>query len=194
MSILADEFDRSLGQRVRVEREGRGWSLTDLSERAGVSRAMIHKIERGESSPTAALLGRLCGAFGFSVSTLIARAEAGTERLSRRADQPVWVDPETGYRRRHVSPATAPVELVEVELPPGARVAYPAAAFAFMRQMIHVSEGSLTFLEGDTARTLGGGDCLTLGAPADCIFFNETEAPCRYLVILLKSERKAAGG
>lgn len=36
---------------------------------AGASRAMIHKIERGESSPTASMLGRLSGAFGISMST-----------------------------------------------------------------------------------------------------------------------------
>lgn len=193
MSILADAFDKSLGLRVRAEREGRGWSLTELSERAGVSRAMIHKVERGESSPTAALLGRLCGAFGFSVSTLIARAEAGPERLARRADQPVWVDPETGYRRRHVSPAAAPAELVEVELPPGARVAYPAAAFTFQRQMLRVGCGVLTFSEGETVHRLEPGDCLTLGAPADCVFLNDGKDPCRYLVILLKGEHRLAG-
>lgn len=189
MSILADEFDRSLGLRVRAEREARGWSLTALSERAGVSRAMIHKVERGESSPTAALLGRLCGAFGFSISTLIARAEAGSERLARRADQPVWVDPETGYRRRHISPATAPAELISVELPPGARVAYPAAAFAFQRQMLHVTDGALTFVEGETTHRLEVGDSLTLGPPADCAFLNEGSEPCRYLVVLLRADR-----
>lgn len=193
MSTLTDDFDQSLGLRVRSERERRGWSLTELSGRAGVSRAMIHKVERGESSPTAALLGRLCGAFGFSVSTLIARAEAGAERLSRRANQPVWVDPETGYRRRHVSPAFAPAELIEVELPPGARVAYPAAAFAYLRQMMRVTEGTLTFVEGEATHRLDTGDCLTLGPPADCVFLNEAMETCRYLVILLKSERGAAG-
>ena len=189
MSTLADGFDRSLGLRLRIEREGRGWSLTDLSERAGVSRAMIHKVERGESSPTAALLGRLCGAFGFSVSTLIARAEAGTERLLRREEQPVWVDPETGYRRRQVSPISAPAELVEVELPPGARVAYPATAFAFLRQMMRVTEGTLTFTEGETVHRLEAGDCLALGPPADCVFLNDTKATCRYLVVLLTGGR-----
>ncbi|MCL7708626.1 helix-turn-helix transcriptional regulator, partial [Enterobacter kobei] len=75
---------------MRVERETRGWSLSELAERAGVSRAMIHKIERGESSPTATLLGRLSGALGLSMSTLIARAEMNEGRLLRFADQPVW--------------------------------------------------------------------------------------------------------
>jgi transcriptional regulator with XRE-family HTH domain len=80
---------------------------------------MIHKIERGESSPTATLLGRLSGAFGISMSTLIARAEMQEGKLLRFADQPVWHDPQSHYLRRHVSPRSdLPIDLVQIELPP----------------------------------------------------------------------------
>ncbi|MFA7415343.1 MAG: XRE family transcriptional regulator [Rhizobium sp.] len=189
MSNLSDNLDRCLGERIRTERLARGWSLSDLAARADVSRAMIHKVERGESSPTAALLGRLAGALSLSVSTLIARAEANGRRLLRRGEQPVWVDPETGYRRRLVSPVVdMPLEIVSVELPPGAAVPYGAAAFTFIRQMIWVLEGSLTFIEGEAVHHLSMGDCLALGAPADCIFRNDTDRPCRYAVVLLKSD------
>ena len=50
---------KSLAKRVHIEREARGWSLADLAKRSGVSRAMISKVERGEASPTAALLGQI---------------------------------------------------------------------------------------------------------------------------------------
>ena len=56
-----------LAQRLKAEREARNWSLAELAERSGVSKAMISKIERDEVSPTAALLGRLSGAFGLSL-------------------------------------------------------------------------------------------------------------------------------
>jgi len=72
---------QSLAARIALEREARGWSLADLAERSGVSKAMISKIERAEASPTAALLGRLSGAFGLTMSTLLARAERGGGRL-----------------------------------------------------------------------------------------------------------------
>ncbi|MEN3348873.1 MAG: hypothetical protein V7632_2508, partial [Bradyrhizobium sp.] len=51
MSIIEDNADASLGRRVRAEREGRGWSLAELAGRAGVSKAMLSKIERAEASP-----------------------------------------------------------------------------------------------------------------------------------------------
>ncbi len=88
---------------------------------------MIHKIERGESSPTASMLGRLSGAFGISMSTLIARAEMQEGKLLRFASQPVWHDPQSHYLRRHVSPRSdLPIDLVQIELPPGSDVPMPA--------------------------------------------------------------------
>src|SRR5689334_13346294 len=90
-----DPLDTLLAARLRREREARDWSIARLAETSGVSRAMISKIERGEASPTAALLGRLSGAFGLSLSTLLARAEADGSggRIARVAEQSVWTDP-----------------------------------------------------------------------------------------------------
>jgi transcriptional regulator with XRE-family HTH domain len=182
-----DDIDARIGARIRLERESRGWSLTELAGRASVSRAMIHKVERGDSSPTAKLLGRLSGAFGLSMSTLMARAEIGEGRLLRRADQPTWTDPDSGYQRRHVSPASdLPLDLVEVSLPAGAAVPMPASAYAFVNQLIWVLEGELVFVEGGTRHEMAAGDCLELGPPADCLFRNDGDRPCRYAVAVLR--------
>lgn len=182
-----DDLDIRIGARIRAERESRGWSLTDLSERALVSRAMIHKVERGESSPTANLLGKLSGAFGLSMSTLMARAEMQQGRLARHADQPVWTDPDTGYLRRHVSPRTdLPMDLVEVTLLPGTEVVMPASAYAFQRQLIWVLAGNLVFGEGPVLHDMQAGDCLELGPPTDCLFRNPSALPCRYAVLVLR--------
>jgi transcriptional regulator with XRE-family HTH domain len=56
MSMIIDDPAPRIANRIRVEREQRSWSLADLSERSGVSRAMISKIERNEASPTATVL------------------------------------------------------------------------------------------------------------------------------------------
>lgn len=180
-------MDKRIAMRVKVEREARGWSLNDLAERASVSRAMIHKIERGDSSPTANMLGKLSGAFGLSISTLLARAETKQGRLLREADQPVWQDPETSYIRKHISPRSdLPFDIVKVTLPAGKQVPMPASAYAFLRQLIWVLEGELTFVEGDVTYEMKEGDCLELGPPADCIFRNATNQSCTYAVTLLK--------
>lgn len=186
MNNIIDTLNQRISGRIRLERESRGWSLTDLAQRAGVSRAMIHKIERGDSSPTATLLARLAGAFGISMSTLIARAEAPSGRLLRYADQPLWRDPQSHYLRRHISPHTDfPLDLVQVELPPGSDIPMPASAYAFTRQLIWLQQGELVFLEGEVRHEMRAGDCLALGPPNDCHFINESQAICIYLVVLL---------
>lgn len=147
---------------------------------------MISKVEREEAQPTAVLLGRLSGALGMTLSELVARAE-GQGRLARFADQPVWVDPETGYRRRAVSPsAGGATQLVEVELPPGARVPYPADSYRFVEHEIWVIDGTLHFEEGNTEHVLSAGDCLQLGPPADCAYSNRSQKTCHYLVVLTR--------
>lgn len=183
-----DDMDRRIGARIRAERESRSWSLTQLAARAGVSRAMIHKVERGDSSPTASLLGKLSGAFGLSMSALLARAEAAGGQLLREANQSVWTDPGTGYVRRQISPTSdMPVELVRISLPAGAEVPMPAASYAFIRQLIWVLDGDLIFLEGTVRHALHQGDCLHLGPPADCVFRNESAHACTYAVVVLRN-------
>lgn len=189
--MLDDPLQILLAARIRREREARGWSLAELAAASGVSRAMISKVERAEASPTATLLGRLSGAFGLTVSALLARAESdgGARRLARAVEQEVWTDPETGYVRRQLSPPGAEPELVHVEMPPGGRVAYPASSYTFMRgHCVWLIAGRLTIREGATKTALWPGDCLAfdLSAPQDREYENASDAPCRYLVSLAR--------
>jgi quercetin dioxygenase-like cupin family protein len=98
----------------------------------------------------------------------------------------VWIDPETGYRRRAVSPVGGLLELVEVELPPGAHVSFPASSYTFVHHQIWVLAGQLRFHEGETVHDLSPGDCLQLGPPTQCAYQNRTRRPCRYLVALTR--------
>jgi transcriptional regulator with XRE-family HTH domain len=188
-SIKASRLDvgPALAARVRLERTSREWSMDELAKRAGVSRAMISKIEREECSPTAVILGRLSGAFGISMSTLLANAESDSRRLLRCEEQQVWTDPGTGYVRRAVSPvAGAPLQLVEVELPPRTKLTFPASAYRFLHQQIWILSGRLSFREGTTEHDLRKGDCLQLGSPVDCTFENPSaSAACRYMVAVI---------
>jgi transcriptional regulator with XRE-family HTH domain len=202
MSTIVDERD-AFGERLRSERQGRGWSMDQLAEASGVSRAMISKIERGESSPTAVLLGKLSAALELSVSELLtgtrlgdgqepAAAQpplaegTGTGRVRRAADTPQWRDPDTGYLRRQISTAGFPAAVTEVTLPPGAHVPYPAAAYAFIAQLVWVLSGQLTLTDGAARRVLAVGDTFELGQPRSREFRNETAEECRYVVVVTR--------
>lgn len=187
---MRDDRDWQLALRLKTERELRGWSLAELAARSGVSKAMANRIERGECSPTASLLGKLSAAFGLTLSQLLARSERGRSMLAPRAAQPAWTDPETGFVRRTLTPEggpPTPLELVWGELPPGAAIAYPAAAYAFTQDhQVVLLEGRLRFTQGTQMDELAPGDCLRLGPPADCIYENPGPDPCRYIVALIR--------
>jgi transcriptional regulator with XRE-family HTH domain len=188
MAITVDNSATQIARRLRLERDVRGWSLAELGGRAGVSKAAISKIEREEVSPTAVILVRLANAFDLTLGGLLLRAEVDGERLSRAVDQPVWRDPETGYRRKQIfRRPDHPVEIVQVELPAGQRVVLPASSYAHIRQAIWVQTGELAIIEGGERHVLSAGDCLGFGPPCEVTIANETAAPCTYLVVLARS-------
>lgn len=180
-------LDQRLAARIAAERETRGWTVGELADRSGVSRAMISKIERGTARPTASLLGRLSAAFALPLSNLFAKIEGEPSRVATAEGQAIWRDPRSGYIRRALSPpGDALLQLTHVELPARARVAFPAGTYAFIHQQIWVMEGVLTFHEGPIVHRLRTGDCVTLGPPGDCEFENATAKRCRYLVAVVR--------
>jgi transcriptional regulator with XRE-family HTH domain len=190
MATIVDDTGTRIARRLRLERDARAWSLADLAKRASVSKATISKIEREEMSPTAVILVRLAGAFDLTLAGLLLRAEDNgeRERLWRAIDQPVWRDPDTGYLRRQVfSRPDHPLEMIQVELPPGQRVVLPASSYAHIRQAVWVHQGDLVILEGGERQELGTGDCLGFGPPSEVTLANETAASCSYVVALVRS-------
>jgi transcriptional regulator with XRE-family HTH domain len=188
MDIIIDNVEEQLARRLKLEREARGWSQADLAGHSGVAKASISKIERGEMSPSAGLLVRLAAAFDLTLAGLLLRAERGEGgRLTRAADQPVWRDPATGYRRRQIfSRSDHPLEMVHVELPPGKTVSFPAWSYAHIRQAVWCQSGQLTVREGGQRHDLKPGDSLGFGAPSEVTFANEGAQPCAYVVGLVR--------
>ena len=177
-----------LATRLRDLRAENGLTLDGLAERTGVSRSMISLIERGESSPTAMVLDKLAAGLGVTLASLFAEKDsAGASPLAHRADQRVWRDPDSGYLRRNLSAPSfpSPIELVEVVLPAGARVAYDTGHRAsVVHQQIWMIEGEIDLTLGDDTYRLGAGDCLSMRLDRPTIFRNHSERPARYLVAL----------
>ncbi|MBA3038237.1 MAG: helix-turn-helix domain-containing protein [Rhizobiaceae bacterium] len=187
MESMDEQFEKTVAVRLKTLRTERGLTLDQLAELSGVSRAMISRVERGEASPTAALLARLCSALGVSLSVFFATAGREASPLARRADQPVWRDPESGYLRRVVSPSGlgARVDVVEVEFPAGAEVRFPGQqASRSQSQHVWLFEGEMELTVGETMHRLSAGDCLFMNVGDVHGFRNPTDKPARYAVII----------
>jgi transcriptional regulator with XRE-family HTH domain len=183
-----DPVEERIARRLKARREELALTLDALAERAQVSRAMISRIERRESSPTAAVLGRLCAGLGITLSNLMAGIEGTTSALLKARDQPAWRDPASGFQRRALTPAAtgSPVEIVHGTLPPGARIEYPALSPPTYDQHLVGLTGTLTFASGTTPYRVSAGDCLHCALDLPHSFANEGSRPCSYLVVIAR--------
>lgn len=185
-----------IARRVKEFRTARGWSLDELAARSGVSRAMISRIERRTSSPTAGLLAKLVDALGVTLSALMTPPRAEGHAINRRDEQMQWQDPASGYGRRLVSPPGPgdEAEILAIDLPAGARVAYPAAQRMHYDQQVLVLQGQLQVWVGAELVDLGPGDCLRMPLDEPHAFVNPTRRPTRYLVVVRGSAGLAQEG
>ncbi|OXS33437.1 helix-turn-helix domain-containing protein [Streptomyces sp. XY006] len=183
-----DPVDTRLGLRLAELRAEHGWSLGELAERSGVSRSTLSRAERAETSPTAALLNRLCAVYGRTMSQLLSEVEAAPAAVVRAADQPVWQDRASGFDRRSVSPPHPALrgELVEGCLTAGADLAYDRPPVPGLEQHIWVLEGSLEVTAQDTAHRLGAGDCLRMRVWGPTRFRCAAPEGVRYLLAVVR--------
>jgi transcriptional regulator with XRE-family HTH domain len=178
-----------LARRLRDLRRERGLSLESLAERSGVSRSNISLIERGESSPTAVVLDKLATALGVALPDLFAppaESDDPPSPLARAVEHSVWTDPDSGYRRRSLSPAVqSPIQLVEVHFPAGKRVAYDTGPReGEFYQQIWMIDGSMEITVDGTVWRLDAGDCLAMKLDCPLTYRNPTRQPAHYLVSL----------
>ncbi|HEX2561792.1 helix-turn-helix domain-containing protein [Phenylobacterium sp.] len=179
--------ENRLAQRLAELRKQRGWSLDELARVSGVSRPTLSRLERGEVSPTAQVLVRLAAAFGITMSRLLAEVEGQGAALVRAAHQPVWTDPETGFRRRGVSPPAPGLaaEMIDGELPARAEIRYPASPRPGLEHHLYLLAGGLEMeVEGQVHR-LAAGDALRWRLYGASRFLSLGPAPARYVLALV---------
>lgn len=67
----------ALGERLKAIRDSRNLNLSDVSELTGISKAMISKIERGESVPTITTVWKIANGLKITLNALSGDAESG---------------------------------------------------------------------------------------------------------------------
>lgn len=185
--VEAGIIDERLAQRLAELRKARGWSLDELAGVSGVSRPTLSRLERGEVSPTAQVLGRLAAAFGLTMSRLLAEVERQGAALVRAADQPVWTDPETGFRRRGVSPPAPGLaaEMIEGELPAGAEIRYEASPRPGLEHHLYLLAGALELEVEGRAHRLSPGDALRWRLYGQSRYLSLGPGAARYVLALV---------
>jgi transcriptional regulator with XRE-family HTH domain len=151
-----------LAERLKQLRSAKGFSLQELADKSGISRATLSRIENGEVSPTAETLGALASAHAMTISRILAPAERPFQALIARAEQSGWQDPSHGFTRHIVSPPSSAlsVEIVRCELAANQSISYDKPPVAGLEHHLTMLRGALSVtVEGETY-VLKEGDCL----------------------------------
>jgi transcriptional regulator with XRE-family HTH domain len=155
------EQGEELGANLRRLRLENKLTLEALAQLSGVSRAMISKIERGASTPTAMVLGKLSRALNIGLSHLVGGYRQREPTLLSPFEQPVYRDPESGLERRSLSPLFPDrmVDFVVNTLPPQASVAFPPHQPG-IEEYLYVNRGRIAVMVGDKRFEVPAGSSL----------------------------------
>jgi len=188
VSTNVTSIERRVAQRLAALRAERGWSLEDLAQQTGISRPTLSRLERCELSPTASMLCRLCIVYGWTLSRLMADAESSSPQHIQASDQESWTDPDTGYRRRIVSPPGPGLlgELVEIRLPRGACASFDDSPVPGLEHHLWLLEGTLEVEVGGTQFRLNPGDCLRYQLDGPSRYCCKGRRDARYLIALMR--------
>ena len=174
-----------LAERLKLLRTQQGWSLQELADNSGVSRATLSRIENRDVSPTAEVLGKICATFEMTLTRLLSSVEHSFQAVVRRDEQSIWSDDPTGFSRRVVSPPSGVLnsEVIECELKADCCIRYDRPPVAGLEHHLIVLSGSVQITIEGVMHDLAVGDCLRYQLFGSSEFKTE-QSPVRYLLVL----------
>jgi transcriptional regulator with XRE-family HTH domain len=178
-----------LGGKVANARAERGWSLQQLADRAGLSPAAIHKIEKSGMTPTIASLMKLAAALGKTVSYFIDESEPLRPVTHIRADerQRLYTS-KKGLTLENVSGRYGPffVAGAEAHVEPRADSG-PEPMSHPGEELVVVLEGSMRFEVGGEPYVLDTGDALHFRTTLQHSWSNPSDVPARAIWLAIRS-------
>jgi transcriptional regulator with XRE-family HTH domain len=189
---FASEIEQTvsaLGAKVAKARAERGWSLQQLANRAGLSPAAIHKIEKSGMTPTIASLMKLAAALGKSVSYFIAESEPLRPVTHiKRAERQRLFTSKQGLTLENISGRYGPffVAGAEAFVEPRADSG-PEPMSHPGEELVVILEGSMRFVVGEQPFELAEGDSLHFRTTLPHSWANPSDKPARAVWLAIRS-------
>ena len=174
------------GARVRAARQRQGLTLEALAAAAGISRATLSNLERGEHSPSLTAATNVARALGVSLAELLGDEDRRPVVTIPKAERLVFRDPATGIERQLLSPAFAGrgIEFIRATLPPFTTTDELRPYHPAIDKYVLVEEGTLRVVVGAESHLLREGDAFYFRASVSHRFENPGAERCSYLAIL----------
>ncbi len=185
----------AVGPRIRALREAMDLSLRDLAERSGVSAPMLSQVERGETSPTLAVAGKIASGLELSLSQLL-RLDEGDGVNVVRAGERLLGGHADGHHYEVLTPPV-PGQRAEVSLHTLAGASAtggpgdPPIHEPGSRETAVVLGGRLRLVCDGVAHELGAGDAVTFDADLPHHFENPGAGEARFMSVIAAGLRRS---
>ena len=184
----------TIGPRVKALREGMGLSLRDLAERSAVSAPMLSQVERGDTSPTLTVAGRIAEGLELSLSQLLRLDEGEGVTVVRRSERRAGGSQQHSYE---IVTPPLPGQRAEVSchtLKPGAVTGAegdPPMHEPGSRETALVTDGTVTLDIAGREYSLGTGDSVTFDADLPHHLENRDSAEARFISVVSAGLRRS---
>jgi transcriptional regulator with XRE-family HTH domain len=164
-STQAANLSRVLGARLRGHRIHRDMSGVALSKAAGISGAMLSKIESAERIPSLPVLAALAAALGVEVGDLFGSSAGLTEPVVVRAVQPLSTRQQQEYDHIQIEQLgvmelpDVQIRLLRMRAAKGCKAMKPVQFDGFW--IDHVVKGELVMCIGEREYHLRAGDTMS---------------------------------
>ncbi len=186
-TVDPEPLNSQVSERVKAQRQQRGWSLEQLAASSGVSRSMLSQIERGEANPTLAVTCKIAQSFGMSLAEFVDVPGAGVAiHVVRADDRAALYRSDEHCEIRTLSPLhlEKDVEFYQVRLKSGGAL-HSAPHFQGTREFLTVEQGRLRITSGTESIDLNRGDSASYRAdvPHALLNLGKTDATVFLVVI-----------
>jgi transcriptional regulator with XRE-family HTH domain len=183
-----EQLSAKIGENLQRIRKNRGLSLDKLAALTGVSKGMLHQIERGESNPTISVMWKIASGLHVSFTTLI-QEDIPPVTVVDKAHTIFFTEAEGQYTSYSMFPydGQKKFEIFHVEMEPSCKYISESHNEG-VEEYILVHEGTLEVsLRGQT-HSIQASSGIRFLADSEHTYYNPTAGRIRYTALIYYPE------
>ncbi|MEK4148971.1 XRE family transcriptional regulator [Robertmurraya sp. FSL W8-0741] len=179
-----ENIQKNIADNLKSIRKNRGYSLEQVGELTGVSKAMLGQIERGDSNPTVSTLWKIARGLQVSFSSLM-KEEASNVIVVKQSNIVPVTESNGNYRVYPIFPfdPRKKFEIFTVEIEPGC-THLSEKHNEGLEEYITIVSGELEILIGDESFSLNSGDSIRFLANKTHTYKNNSSMLTTYQLVM----------
>ena len=178
----------AIGAKVAHARKERGWSLAQLAQRAGLSTAAVHKVEKSGMTPTIASLMKVAAALGKSVAYFVDEPATPDVNVIRGDERARVYTSKQGLELRNLSGRYGGFAMAGADAVVEPRAdSGPTPMNHPGEELVLVTDGELVFTIDGEKHSVRAGDSIHFRTQLPHSWANPNETPARAIWLVVRS-------